>query len=101
MSRGPIGAANMPGAPSNDFWNQRMTPAALLGLNPGSSSKAAGAALPPNSVAGNDLAFVPWHPDSPIFWLGLFAVGTVLGITGASVRVRAFKRRAAVDVGNS
>ena len=58
MARGP--GSNLPGAPTDQYWNQRMTPSLLLGLNPGSGSKAAGAALPPTSVAGGDMAMVPW-----------------------------------------
>lgn len=97
--RGP--GANLPGAPSTDYWNQRMTPSALLGISPGAGSKAAGAALPPTSVSGNDNAFVPWSPDSPIFWLLGIAALTVFGVTGASVKVRAFKARAGVDIGKA
>lgn len=88
-------------APTDMYWNQRMTPAALFGLSPGAPSKAAGAALPPTSVVGGDRAFVPWHPDSPVFWAAAFVGLTVLGVTGASVHVRAFRRRAGVDLGDS
>lgn len=95
-------AASLPGMPTADFWNQRMTPSALLGLNPGAGSKqAAGAALPPTSHAGGDMAAVPWHPDSPVFWLAAFGILTAAGITGASVRVRAFKRHAGLELGDA
>jgi hypothetical protein len=78
-----------------------MTPQNLLGLSPGSGSKAAGAALPPTSVAGGDMAFVPWSPDSPMFWLVAFGALTVVGLTGASFRFRAGHEHAGVELGNS
>lgn len=96
-----VAAIPLPGMPTTEWYNQRMTPAALLGLSPGAGSKAAGQSLPPTSVAGGDSAMVPWHPDSPIFWLVAIGGLTVLGITGASVRVRAFKKRATVELGES
>lgn len=97
MAYGPY-----PGAmPTTDYWNQRMTPASLFGLSPGAPSKAAGQALPPTSVMGGDRAFVPWHPDSPVFWLLLITGATVLGITGASVKVRAFKGRGSANLGTT
>lgn len=95
------GAIPLPGMPTADWYNQRMTPAALLGLSPGAGSKAAGQSLPPTSHAGGDMAMVPWHPDSPFFWLAAIGGLTVLGITGASVHVRAFKKRASVELGES
>jgi len=102
MPRGYQAYAPYPGAmPTTDFYNQRMTPANLFGLNPGAPSKAAGHALPLTSVTGGDRAFVPWSPDSPVFWLVVVAGATLLGLTGASVKVRAFKRRASVDVGEA
>ena len=97
MQYGNNGQLNQP--PAAFYGN--LSPANLLGLSPASGSKAAGAALPPTSVMGGDHAFVPWHPDSPLFWLAAITAATVLGITGASVRVRAFKRRASVEVGES
>jgi hypothetical protein len=36
-----------------------------------------------------------------VFWFAAVAGLTVLGITGASVRVRAFKRRASVELGDA
>lgn len=90
-----------PSAPTDMYWNQRVTPAALFGLSPGAPSKAAGAALPPTSVTGGDRAMVPWSPDSPLFWAAGFALLTVLGVTGASVRVRAFGKHAGVELGDS
>jgi hypothetical protein len=100
VTRGP--ASNLPGSPSADYWNQRMTPANLLGLSPGAGSRsAAGAALPPTTAGGGDRVAVPWHPDSPLFWLLLIGGATVAGITGASVKVRAFKGRAGASIGTT
>lgn len=90
----------MRGAPTDMYWNQRLTPSLLLGLNPGAPSRAQGAALPPNTAAGGDHVAVPWSPDSPLFWLGGVVLLTVLGVTGASVRVRAFSKRASVELGD-
>jgi len=91
----------LPGAPTDMYWNQRVTPAALFGLSPGAPGGGAGAALPHSSVTGADKAFVPWHPDSPVFWLGAVTALTILGVTGASVRVRAFRRHAGVELGDT
>lgn len=89
------------GSPTDMYWNQRLTPALLLGLNPGAPSKAAGGSLPPTSVTGGDNAFVPWSPDSPLFWLGAFVGLTLVGVLGASVKVRAFGKDADVNIGKS
>lgn len=86
-------------APTDMYWNQRVTPAAMFGLSPAGGSKAAGAALPGTSAVGGDKASVPWHPDSPLFWLVIVSAATVFGITGASVRVRAFKAHAGAELG--
>jgi hypothetical protein len=96
-------ASNLPGSmtPGADYWNSQLTPSALLGLSPGVQTKAAGAGLPPVSAAGGDSAHVPWHPDSPQFWLVVIAGATVLGLAGASVRVRAFKGRAGASLGST
>lgn len=99
MTRGP--AVNLPGAPSGDYWNNQMTPAALLGISPASGSKAAGASLPPTSHAAGDLAMVPWSPDSPMFWLIGITALTVFGITGASVKFRVGKGRAGANIGDA
>jgi hypothetical protein len=96
MSGGPapVGAAAA--------YNGSMTPSQLLGLTPGTGSRqAAGAVMPPVSHSGNDSGAIPWHPDSPIFWLAALTVTTIAGITGASVRVRAFKRGASVNIGEA
>jgi hypothetical protein len=87
-------------APTDMYWNQRVTPAALFGLSPGGPGGGAGKALPPSSSTGADQASVPWHPDSPLFWLGAVVALTVLGVTGASVHVRAFKARAGAELGS-
>jgi len=87
--------------PGADYWNRQLTPSALLGLSPGVQTKAAGAALPPVGATGGDNSHVPWHPDSPHFWLIAVAAATVLGLAGASVRVRAFKGRAGASLGST
>lgn len=93
----------MPGgpAPLGAFYNNSMTPSSLLGLPAGTGSKAAGASLPPVTHSGPDKGAVPWHPDSPLFWLVVIGGLTVAGVTGASVRVRAFKGRAGAEVGTT
>lgn len=92
----------LPGAPGSMDWAQRVTPAAMFGLAPGAPrSKSAGAVLPSTSVGAGDGAFVPWSPDSPVFW-GLVFVGlTLAGVAGASVRVRAFRGHAGADIGEA
>lgn len=102
MGRGP--AANLPGKPvpgSSDYLTGNVSAASLLGLSPANQTKAAGMALPPVTHTGGDMAVIPWHPDSPTFWLVVIAAGTVLGIAGASVRVRAFKGRASAELGST
>jgi hypothetical protein len=89
-------ADQLPGAGN---WNW-MTPQALLGISPAYASKAAGAGTPPTTLSGGDHAAVPWHPDSPTFWLLVIAGATVFGIAGASVRVRAFHAHAGASVGD-
>lgn len=80
------------------------TAADLFGLNPGAPSAAAhgggGDVLPPTSTMAGDQGMVPWHPDSPMFWLVLIGGATLLGILGASFDVRAGKRHASVKVGD-
>lgn len=97
MTRGP--GSNLPGYPVAHYWNQQMTPGNLLGITPGMSSKAAGAALPPTTAGSGDMVAVPWHPDSPFFWLAIVAGATVFGVFGASVKVRAFKGHAGASIG--
>lgn len=90
----------LPGAPADMLWNKQVTPASMFGINPGAARGGAGAALPPTSVGAGDGAFVPWSPDSPTFWAVALIVLTVAGVTGASVRVRAFKRSAEAKLGD-
>jgi hypothetical protein len=94
-------ASLLPGAPGVP--GSKQSAAALYGLSPGAPRPKTGSghSLPPTSHTGGDLGMVPWSPDSPVFWFVLIAGTTVLGITGASVRVRAFKRRASVDIGDA
>lgn len=101
MARNSAPAINLPGPAGSDYWNQSLSPAALLGLSPANQSKAAGAALPPTSVTGGDNAYVPWHPDSPTFWLLAIGVATIFGVVGASVNVRAGKGKAGAHLGKS
>lgn len=98
MGHGP--ASNLPGYPVSQYWNQQMTPANLLGLSPAAGSKAAGTALPPTTAGAGDMVGVPWHPDSPVFWLLVVAGATIFGVAGASVKVRAFKGKAGASIGN-
>jgi hypothetical protein len=93
-------ASLLPGAPGVPGGKQ--SAAGLYGLSPGApTTKTAGASLPRTSHTGGDYGVVPWSPDSPVFWFAAVAGLTILGITGASVRVRAFKRRASVDIGDA
>jgi hypothetical protein len=102
MSRGNGPAINLPGSPgAAGYWNHDLSPAALLGLSPAKQSKAAGQALPPTSVTGGDNAYVPWHPDSPTFWLLAIGVGTIFGLLGASIQVRAGKGKAGANIGTT
>ena len=76
--------------------------ASAFGINPGKATPgAAGAGVPPTTsgAAGNDKGMLPWHPDSPTFWLALLAGATVLGIFGAEVAGRVGKGTAKVQVG--
>lgn len=100
--RGP--AANLPGNPvpgTADYLSGNLSAAALLGMSPANQTRSAGSALPPVDTVAGDMAFVPWHPDSPTFWLVAIAAATVLGIAGASVHVRAFRGRASAELGNT
>lgn len=97
-------AANLPGygSPSTaHYFNNQMTASRMLGLAPGSGSRAAGQALPPTSHQAGDRAAVWWHPDSPQFWLVGFAAAAVLGVAGLSVRFRAGPARAGASVGST
>ncbi|SRR6266568_3045829 len=97
------GTANLPGMVSgtdDGYWDS-LTPARLLGLAGGTGSKAAGQALPPVTAGYGDRQQVPWHPDSPTFWVAGLAVLTLLGMAAADVRVRLFRRKAGVSVGTT
>lgn len=76
--------------------------AAAFGVNPGVQSKAAAGAGTPTTSAGTsptDSGLLPWHPDSPTFWLALVAGATVLGIFGAEMGARVGKGKAVLQVG--
>lgn len=70
----------------------------LTGLNPGTASGAPEMA-PKVSHTMGDKGALPWHPDSPQFWLLLLLGGTVFGIVGASVQFRAGPARAGASLG--
>lgn len=97
------GTMNLPGAmsPSADYWNRMMIPARTLGLAPGTGSKAAGQQLPGTSHQAGDKGVNWWHPDSPQFWLLLFAGGALVGVSGLSFRFRAGPAKAGAAVGKS
>ncbi|MDB4872792.1 MAG: hypothetical protein JWP34_4560 [Massilia sp.] len=83
-----------------DQWS----PYAVLGMNPGNQQRTmspAGEALPASSHTGGDRGALPWHPDSPAFWLALLGGATLLGIFGASFGVRAGPAKGSVSVGKS
>jgi hypothetical protein len=82
----------------------QFSPYAVTGLSPAAQQRAespAGETLPSTSHTGQDRGALPWHPDSPGFWLALVGVATVLGVFGASFQVRAGKGRAGVSVGSA
>lgn len=76
--------------------------ASAYGVNPGIQSKAAAGAGTPATSAGaspNDSGLLPWHPDSPTFWLTLIAGATMLGVFGAELGARVGKGTARFEVG--
>lgn len=80
------------------------SPYMVTGLSPAAQQRTdspAGEALPSSSNTGGDKGALPWHPDSPAFWVALLAGATVLGVFGASFNVRAGKGRAGVHVGTA
>jgi len=79
-------------------WNS-LTASRLLGLNMASGSQAAGQALPPTTAAYGDRQQLPWHPDSPTFWLIVIAGATILGLAGVEVRGRVGKGKAGAQIG--
>jgi hypothetical protein len=82
----------------------QLNPWELYGINPGgrtaASSGGGGDVLPPTSSMSGDYVSVPWHPDSPAFWLLILGGATLIGIIGASLDVRAGKRHASVKIGD-
>jgi hypothetical protein len=70
------------------------------GLSPATSGSA-GNSLPVTSPGANpvDKAGLPWHPDSPTFWLALFAGATLLGWAGAEFGGRVGPAKGKVEVG--
>jgi len=83
---------------------EQLNPFELYGINPGGKSAAAsgggGDVLPPTTASYGDQVTVPWHPDSPAFWLLILGAATLVGIIGASLDVRAGKRHASVKIGD-
>jgi len=73
----------------------------MLGLNPATHSLSAGEQLPATSHTASDRGGFPWHPDSPVFWAGVLILGTIAGVAGASVNVRAFRGRAGAKLGTT
>jgi len=82
----------------------QLNPGNLYGMPLGgaraASSGGGGQFLPHTDSMSGDGAMIPWSPDSPIFWAALLGAGTLLGILGASIDVRAGKRHASVKVGD-
>lgn len=82
----------------------QLNPTDLYGIPAGGRTAAAngggGDVLPHTDAMVGDNAMVPWHPDSPVFWVVILGAATVLGIVGASLDVRAGKRHASVKVGD-
>jgi hypothetical protein len=79
-------------------------PYQVLGMSPGNqqhTQSPAGEALPASSHTGGDRGALPWHPDSPAFWLALIGGATLLGVFGASFNVRVASGKAGVNVGES
>jgi hypothetical protein len=80
------------------------SPYAQLGMTPASQQgqhSPAGETLPHSSHTGMDKGALPWHPDSPAFWGVLILGGTLLGMVGASFKVRVLKGSAGANVGKA
>lgn len=86
---------------SADYMNGQLSAGTLLGMSPANQSKAAGASTPPVTAAGGDRQMVPWHPDSEGFWVAVIAGLALIGMAGADVRLRLFKREARASVGST
>lgn len=74
--------------------------AAGYGITPATSGSA-GNSLPATSstASASDMGGIPWHPDSPTFWLALFAGATLLGWAGAEFGGRVGPAKGEVKVG--
>lgn len=83
--------------------NEQASVSNLLGISPASAGLSGyeGQVLPASTYSGADRAAVPWSPDSPLFWGGVVAFATLLGLIGASARVRFGKTTAQGSVGNA
>lgn len=80
------------------------SPYAVLGMSPAQqqySASPAGETLPASSHTGGDRGALPWHPDSPAFWVALVGAATILGVFGASFNVRAGSGKAGINVGKA
>lgn len=86
---------------AEDYFNGQATAAQLLGMNPGRGTRAAGEVLPLTTSGPGDHAMSWWDPDSPTFWGIVIIALTAAGMAGADARVRLFRRRASVSVGES
>jgi hypothetical protein len=83
--------------------NQEASASSLLGISPGGArlSGYEGQQLPASTYTGGDSGAAPWSPDSPLFWGAVLLGGTLLGLFGASVQVRAGRARARAEVGSA
>lgn len=83
---------------------QQYDPYRVLGMNPGrqqAGASPAGETLPSTSHSSLDSGALPWHPDSPAFWVALIGGATLLGVFGASFRVRVAKGSAGANIGKA
>lgn len=80
----------------------RMTPFGQLGMTPRSGPTPANNVPGIARVAGPGLhdASPLWHPDNPMFWIGVAVLATV-GLIGSTVRVKAGPIRAGASIGKS
>lgn len=83
--------------------NENASVSHMLGISPGAARLPGyeGQQLPASTVSGQDKAQVPWSVDSPLFWGAVLVGGTLLGLFGASVNVRAGRAHGRVEVGKS
>lgn len=75
--------------------------AAAYGLSPANVVPGAAGASTPATTGGSpgDHGLLPWHPDSPTFWLALVAGATLLGWVGAEFGARVGPAKGDVKVG--